>query len=109
MRSFARLTLLSASLLAVSAPAQGAMIVFNLDGFITGAAPTSPLPWLTLTFEDVGLGAVQLTVKSDLEVTSEFISEVVFNVDPSIDPTAVLFAFNPFLSVGSFTVVDIAR
>jgi hypothetical protein len=83
-------------------------ITLNLDGFVTGQTPTSVGPWLTLTFEDV-LGGVQLTVQSGLEVSTEFLDDVVFNIGDGIDPTAVNFALEPSLKVGDFQNPGISK
>jgi hypothetical protein len=86
----------------VPSPARAAAITFNLDGFVTGQAPTSTGPWLTLTFSDLTPGLVQLVVQSGLEVTTEFVGDVVFNIGGGIDPLAVAFAENTAFNIGSF-------
>jgi hypothetical protein len=93
----------------VPSPARAAAITFNLDGFVTGQAPTSTGPWLTLTFSDVTPGLVQLVVQSGLEVTTEFVSDVVFNIGGGIDPLAVAFAEDAALKIGSFQSPAITR
>jgi hypothetical protein len=92
-----------------SLPARAATITFNLDDLIAGTAPTSALPWLTITFADNGPGAVRMTLQSSLEVSSEYISEVTFNVNPVINPNAVTFTLNSGLKSGSFDNPTITR
>ena len=49
-----------------------------------GTHPTETAPWMTATFSDIapsgGVSQVQLTLKSNLLNSNEYISEVVFNV-----------------------------
>ena len=90
-------------------PARAASITLNLDGFVTGQAPTSIGPWLTLTFADVAPGVVELIVQSGLEVSTEFVGDVVFNIGGGIDPLAVAFAENAALRIGSFQSPEISQ
>jgi hypothetical protein len=53
---------------------------------LEGATPASSAPWLTATFQNIS-GGVQLTLTSVLDVPSEFITEVLFNVNPAIRPS----------------------
>lgn len=68
------------------------MSTYTLNTTFNGDAPTSPPPWLTATFETVALGEVQLTLQGSLAVASEFLSDVAFNVDPSIPPSDLIFS-----------------
>ena len=90
-------------------PVRAASITLNLDSFVTGQAPTSIGPWLTLTFADVAPGVVELIVQSGLEVSTEFVGDVVFNIGGGIDPLAVAFAENAALRIGSFQSPEISR
>ena len=53
--------------------------VYDLGSLFNGTAPSSPAPRLTVAFEDVA-GGVQVTITSSLEVSSEFLGQVGFNV-----------------------------
>jgi hypothetical protein len=73
-----------------AANANGA--VYTLNTAFNGTAPTSTPPWLTADFETVSTGTVTLTLTSGLEVASEFITEIGFNVNPSIVPSDLSIA-----------------
>jgi hypothetical protein len=78
---------------------------FTLNTVFNGAAPTSTPPWLTATFAQNGADEVILTLAASLDVASEFIEEVAFNVagtdpltivqDPLADPQNTSMAYNP--------------
>ena len=80
-------------------PAQGAeagSISYTLNTvFNNGPSPTSSSPWLTAEFTDVDsnndtvFDYVALTLTASLEVASEFIDEVTFNVKPGVTPSSV--------------------
>ena len=67
-------------------------LVFTLNMTFNGTAPTSTPPWLTATFHTVATGDVTLTLHASLNVVSEFMSEVAFNVDPTITPSGLTIA-----------------
>jgi hypothetical protein len=67
-------------------------LVYELEGLFNGTAPTSPAPWLTAEFTTVALGTVTLRLTSSLEVDSEFISQVGFNVKGGIEPSTLSIA-----------------
>jgi hypothetical protein len=60
---------------------------FTLDEAFNGAAPGSTGPWMYATFTDLGGGNVKLTLTANLNVASEFISDVTINVDHSLPLT----------------------
>lgn len=69
------------------APAE-AVLTFEFNTEFSGAStPSGTAPWLTATFSDAGVGVVTLSLVSDLEASSEFFSEVSFNLDPAFNPT----------------------
>ena len=75
-------------LFGLTVAAKATLITYELGGVFSGASPTSPIPWLTASFNDNGgSGSVTLTLTAGLEVSSEFISQVVFNVAPAFDPS----------------------
>jgi hypothetical protein len=89
-------------------PATGRSLSFNIDTLLSGTAPQSAAPWLTLTFTDNGTNAVQLRIESSLEVSTEFIRAIVFNVDPSITLSALSFGTG-IKTQGSFDPPTIAK
>ena len=109
MRSTYLASLAALALLVGPVSAHASSITLDLDAFRSGEAPTSAAQWLTLTFADTGVGAVQFTVQSSLELGSEFISDVVFNIGGGIDPTAVMFSENAAMKVGLFASPTISR
>jgi hypothetical protein len=64
-----------------------ASLSYTLSTTVNGTSPTSTEPWLTAVFENV-TGGVKLTLTSSLDVGSEFITAVGFNLNPSLTPTA---------------------
>jgi len=74
----------------VMVPKNAAALQFTLGTVINGDSPTSTPPWLTGTFANgPGADTVTLTLKVSLNVASEFIDEVKFNLDPAIVPSSV--------------------
>lgn len=76
------------------APTDAKALSFTLDDVFNGATPTSTTsPWLTadITQNDAqkALGEVTLTLTSNLNVVTEFFSQVLFNIDPTIVPSNV--------------------
>jgi hypothetical protein len=60
-----------------------------LGNIFNGDTPASTTPYLTVDFADVAPGTVTLTLTSSLDVLSEYIHEVAFNIDPSIVPSSI--------------------
>jgi hypothetical protein len=81
--------------LCLAATGARAQLVFQVDTVFNGSTPASTPPWLTATFNTVVTGQVQLVLESHLNVASEFIDEVTFNVDPSIVPSDLSIAQDP--------------
>lgn len=94
MKTIHKWTLLAALLMVfglAAGQAQATIVTYDLSSIFEGKAlPASTAPWLTATFDDGNsTGAVTLTLTSSLEDTSEFFSEIVFNVNPRINPSAL--------------------
>jgi hypothetical protein len=65
-------------------------LIFSLGSTFNGSTPTSTPPWLTADFANTATpGTVQLTLTSSLNVSSEFMTQVAFNVDPTILPSSL--------------------
>jgi hypothetical protein len=90
-------------------PTMGQSLTFQIDTLLTGDTPTGSAPWLTLTFTDDGLppNTVRFTVTSNLQSSSEFISKIVFNVDPLFTPR--LINFDVFSKSGEFENPGISK
>jgi len=90
---------LAAALTAASALAApisaNATIIYTLNTVFNGDTPTSTPPWLTAKFANDVADTVKLTLTSSLDVASEFIDEVAFNVDPSIVPSSLTIVQSP--------------
>jgi len=83
-----------------TSPAQ-ATLTYTLNTVFNGASPTSSAPWLTATFDDHGSsGSVTLTLTSSLEVASEFIGEVAFNLNPNLIPSSLIGVYDSVNSTG---------
>lgn len=64
--------------------AKGATVLFNLNSIQSGATPSGVAPWGTIAFVDDGTNTVLTVIKSNLQSSNEFITEVNFNVDPTL-------------------------
>lgn len=84
-------------------PLSADTVTYNFGDLSGGTAPIGAPPWLQAVFTDTGLPAntVQLTVTAGNLVGSEFVSCWYFNLNPSMDPTALSFSVAG--SSGSFT------
>ena len=85
-----------------AAPARAAVLSIPFgDQYTSGAVPAGPGPWLTATFDDHGTaGAVTLTISANLTGSSEFVTRVLFNLDPALNPSSL--AFSAPTKVGTF-------
>ena len=77
-----------------SAPARAAVLNIPFgEEYASGAVPAGPGPWLAATFDDHGSsGSVTLTLTASLTGGGEFVSRVIFNLDPALDPGALAFS-----------------
>jgi hypothetical protein len=75
------------------ASVQAVSLTFDLDIEFSGATPPAgTAPWISATFDDaVNPGFVRLTMSADNLVGTEFIDDWLFNLDPALDPTALMF------------------
>ena len=65
-------------------------VQFDLSTVYTGTAPSGSPSWLTMNFS--GSGTVNLTLSSHLQSTSEYITNVYFNLNPALNPTNLAFS-----------------
>lgn len=71
------------------------IVTHELDYEFSGAtAPAGSTPWLEATFDDSfgGANTVRLTMEAVNLVGTEYVSEWLFNFDPTLDPTQLTFA-----------------
>ncbi len=78
----------------VAASAQASVITFALSYEFSGATPPEGLaPWLTATFDDRDApGSVDLTLVTTNLTDNEFVFEWLFNLDPELDVSALVFS-----------------
>jgi hypothetical protein len=97
---------LIAVLLGMAPSAQATVVTFYLCYEFSGATPPAgPGPWLKATFDDFGgTGTVRLTMEAMGLVGTEFVGEWNFNLDPTMDPTALAFAPVNTAAVGATTI-----
>ena len=83
----------AATLLAAVAasPLQAATVTFNYDQSFGAVSPDGPAPWATSVITDTGVDTVQLTMSVALGVNLADVTAMYFNLDPSLDPTALSF------------------
>ena len=78
-----------------SVPASATLVSFDMSVVFEGpGVPTNPPPWVSATFDDGGTeGTVDLTISvPGLSVHPEKVSVVLFNLDPLLDPTQLVFS-----------------
>ncbi|HDZ19894.1 hypothetical protein LCGC14_0204670 [marine sediment metagenome] len=95
--------------LALTAGLQASVVSYPLSIEFSGATPPAgAAPWLTAIFDDGGSpGSVDLTLTATNLVGSEFVNLWLFNLDPALNPTLLVFSA-PSKS-GSFTSPTISR
>lgn len=75
---------------------QALALTFNLDTEFSGAtAPVGTTPWLTATFDDALPSPSTVTLSMDIAnlTAAEFVDEWLFNLNPALDPTALIFTY----------------
>jgi len=80
---------------------------YYFDHSFSGASPSLPSPWITEFFHDVSPGTVNLTITASDLASTEFMSELYINLNPSKAPTSL--AFSMLGSSGSFTLPSISK
>lgn len=85
-----------ALLLAVAeARGQGTLqFEFLFDNVFSGATPAGTSPWVLEQFSDVSPGNVLVTVWNNESTTGYFIGDLYLNLNPNLDPTALMVRFN---------------
>ena len=78
----------------VAVSAEASMITFELSYEFSGATPPEGMaPWLTATFDDHDApGLVDLTLVTTNLTDDEFVFEWLFNLDPELDASALVFS-----------------
>lgn len=99
MKKYKKVALMAIFGAIASTQSANAALTFTLNNSINGTAPTSTSPWLTAVFENIVNNqnvttGVKLTLTASLEVASEFISSVAFNVKTTIDPEDINYVNN---------------
>ncbi|HWD90876.1 MAG TPA: hypothetical protein VG938_00875 [Verrucomicrobiae bacterium] len=87
-------------------PLTASTVTYDFGQASGGAAPGGTPPWLQAVFSDNGLSAntVQLTLTAKNLVGNEFVSGWYFNLNPTMDPTALSFSLsgsNPSIQTGA--------
>jgi len=101
MRKLVTIFVVAVTILLISGPAQAAL-TFDIGFIFTGTGvPTNPAPWLNATFDDGGsAGSVDLTISAVGLTASEKVKGVYLNLDPTLDPTQLVFS--DMIKTGSF-------
>ena len=87
-------------LLGQSAVAEMLTIPFRYE-FSDAFSPEGDRPWVTATFDDEDtVGSVKLELDLSNLVEGEYIGKALFNLDPALDPTSLVFG--PPAKIGSF-------
>ncbi len=90
------------ALAGAAGPLTAGTVVFDSSfEYSSGTAPAGAPPWLRATFDDGGKsGSVTLTFAAQNLVGSEFVSNLYFNLDPTLDPAQLVFG--SITKVGAF-------
>jgi hypothetical protein len=67
--------------------------ILELSTVVTGATPGGITPYLSLEFEDLGGGSVEVTFNASNLVLSEFATKWYFNLNPTLNPDALSIAY----------------
>ena len=82
-------------ILVMAINANAGIVSFEMTEIFDGQGiPTNPGPWVNVTFDDGGSpGTVDLTIAaSGLDGIHEKVAGVYINLDPTIDPTGLIFS-----------------
>jgi hypothetical protein len=88
-RAAAVLALLTAA--GITPAGARADFIAGLGTSVNGTSPAGPAPWLTADFSNAGANAVKLTLTNNM-TQGQFVSDWLFNLDPSLDPTGLTFS-----------------
>jgi hypothetical protein len=85
---------MTAALFVIVAPVRGAIVTFEMNIEFSGATPPAgATPWIRATFDDGGgAGSVTLKMESVNLVSTEFVRFWLFNLDPGLNPTNLVFS-----------------
>lgn len=85
--------LIGIPLLLLSGTASAATVTFNYDISFGSVTPDGPAPYVTSIFDDGGsAGTVVLTMMVAATVNDADVTDMYFNLDPSLDPTLLTFS-----------------
>src|SRR5690242_3867209 len=65
--------------------------LYLFDHTWTGTGPAGPAPWISELFQDLGGGAVSLTISNAGLSGTEYLQELYVNLNTSLDPTKLTF------------------
>lgn len=84
--------LIGIALLLLSGTASAATVTFNYDISFGTVTPDGPAPYATSVFDDGGgAGTVVLTMFVAATVGDADVTQMYFNLDPTLDPTSLVF------------------
>jgi hypothetical protein len=78
------LTVIAAGLFVLAFAPRTEALTLTFDTVFSGNTPNSTSPYLTATFTDAGANTVNVTLQGSLENSSEFFSDIEFNLDPNL-------------------------
>jgi hypothetical protein len=79
------------ALLFVSVKGNAADFLLDFDGTFSGTPPAGSSPWTTMSFHDIAPGTISLTISNVGLTGTEFISELDFNLNTSLNPISLQF------------------
>lgn len=96
------------TMVASAVPAQAAILTLGYDAEFSGAqAPGGATPWIIATFDDYDTqGSVRLTVSTGGLATGETVDSLYFNLDGTLDPAQLSFAYLNSSSAPSATGIQ---
>src|SRR5262245_33525345 len=73
--------------------ARATIITFNINSTFSGDSPVASAPWIKIQLNDHGgTGSVDLSISAIGLTGTESLSELCLNLDPSLDPTNLVFS-----------------
>lgn len=77
----------------IATGARAASVSFLFDQTFSGQAPAGAAPWLAASFTDTGPGTVRMSLEARTLSGAENIVGAYFNLDPTLNPLDLAFAF----------------
>jgi hypothetical protein len=82
-----------AGTIALAPQASGSSVLLNFDNVFSGVSPSGQAPWVSVLFEDIRPGTVELSISAINLSPSEKVTELYLNLNPNWVATRLNFSF----------------